>query len=53
MSYIAQRVCDFDGKTYFVGDTIPDGVIQDDAAPRLIRMGWIRVGYEQAEERSF
>lgn len=53
MSYIAQRVCEFNDVTYFVGDTIPDGVIQDDAATRLIRMGWIRVGYEYAEERSF
>lgn len=41
MKYRAKRPCRFAGKMYLIGEIIPDGVVQEAASTRLIKMGVI------------
>lgn len=39
--YVARGRAELDGRTYWPGDVIPDGVLDMEAAARLIRYGLI------------
>lgn len=41
MAYIATKPCNFAGKSFMIGDSIPAEYIQPDAVKRLLRMGLI------------
>ena len=41
MKYKALRPCSFAGKTYLIGEIIPDGVVHESAEARLIKGGVI------------
>lgn len=41
MAYIATKPCNFAGKSFMIGDSIPAEYVQPDAAKRLIKMGRI------------
>ncbi len=41
MAFTALKPCNFAGTQFKIGDTIPDGMVLPEMAPRLIKMGKI------------
>lgn len=50
-AYVAKKPCKFAGKSYLIGDSIPDGVVLPARAGALLSMGYIAEAPKKARRK--